>query len=95
MIKNSKDYARYVSKPNFISQKIFSRDFVAIYQIKSVLILDKPVYVGFSILELRKLLMYKFYYEHVKNKFDAEFFFTDTDSLVYEIKVKDAYKKSF
>ena len=79
LTNNSKDYTRYVSKPNFISQKIFSRDFVAIYQIKSVLTLDKPIYVGFSILELSKLLMYKFHYEYVKNKFDAKLLFTDTD----------------
>ena len=95
LINNAKDYARYVGKPNFISQKIFSRDFVAIHQIKSVLILDKPVYVGFSILELSKLLMYKFHYEYVKNKFDAKLLFTDTDSLVYEIKGKDVYEESF
>ena len=95
LINNSKDYARYVSKPNFISQKIFSRDFVAIHQIKSVLTLDKPIYVGFSILELSKLLMYKFHYEYVNNKFDAKLLFTDTDSLAYEIKGKDVYEKSF
>ena len=59
LVNNSKDYARYVSKPNFISQKIFSRDFVAFHQIKSVLILYKPIYAGVSILELSKLLMYK------------------------------------
>ena len=60
LVNNSKDYARYVSKPNFISQKIFSRDFVAFHQIKSVLILYRPIYAGVSILELSKLLMYKF-----------------------------------
>ena len=94
LINNSKDYARYVSKPNFISQKIFSRDFVAIHQIKSVLTLDKPIYVRFSVLGLSKLLMYKFHYEYVKNKFDAKFLLTDTDSLVYEIKREDVYEKS-
>ena len=81
LINNSKDYARYVSKSNFISQKIFSRDFAAIHQIKSVLTLDKPIYMEFSILELSKLLMHKFHYEYVKNKF--------------EIKGKFVYEKSF
>ena len=95
LINNSKDYARYVSKPNFISQKIFSRDFVAIPQIKSVLILDKPIYGKFRILELSNLLIYKFHYEYVKNKFDAKLLFTDTDSLVYEIKGIGVYEKSF
>ena len=49
----------------------------------------------FSILELSKLLMYKFHYEYVKSKFDAKLLFTDTDSLVYEIKGEDVCEKSF
>ena len=95
LIKNSKDYARHVSQPNFISRKIFSRGFVSIHQIKSVLTLDKQIYMRFSILELSKLLMYKFHYEYVKSKFDAKLLFTNTDSLVYEIKGEDVYEKSF
>ena len=51
--------------------------------------------MGFSDLELRKLLMYKFHYEYVKNKFDAKLLFTDTDSLVYEIKGEDVYEVSY
>ena len=51
--------------------------------------------MGFSILELSKLLMCKFHYEYVKNKFDAKLLFTGTDSLVYEIKGDDVYEKSF
>ena len=77
LINNSKDYVRCVSKPNFISQKIFSKSFVDIQRVKPVLILNKPIYVGFNILDWSKLLMYKF---------------TDTDSLVYEIKIEDVYK---
>ena len=57
LIDNSKDYVRCVSKSNFISQKIFSNNFVTVHQIKPVLILNKPIYVGFSILNLSKLLM--------------------------------------
>ena len=68
LINNAKDYVKCVSKPSFISQKIFSKDFVAMHQIKPVLILNKPIYVGFSILDLSKLLMCKFHYEYIKNK---------------------------
>ena len=92
LINNSKDYVRCVSKPNFISQKVFGKTVVAIHQIKLVLILNKPIYVGFSILDLSKLLMYKFHYEYIQNKFNARLLFTDTDSLVYEIKKVDVYE---
>ena len=85
LINNSKDYLRCVSKPNFFSQKIFDKNFIAVHQIKYVLTLNKPIYVGFSILELSRLLMYWFYYDYVCNKYDAKLLFTDTDSLVYEI----------
>ena len=76
-------------------EKIFSKNFVAIHQIKSILTLDKPIYVGFSVVELSKLLMYKFHYEYMKNKFDAKLLLTDTDSLVYEIKGEDVYDVSY
>ena len=49
IINNSKDYLSCVSKPNFVSQKIFSKNFVAVHEIKSVLTLNKPIYFAFSI----------------------------------------------
>ena len=36
--------------------------------------------------------MYGFHYRYIKNKFSAKFLFTDTDSLVYEIKEEDVYE---
>ena len=84
LINNDKDDVKCLSKPSFISQKIFSKYFVAIHKIKPVLIFNKPIYVGFSILDLSKLLMYEFYYKYIKSKFDAKLLLTDTDSLVYE-----------
>ena len=47
-----------------------SKDLVAIYEIKPVLTLDKPIYVGFSILDLIKLLMYDCQYNHIERRFD-------------------------
>ena len=46
------------------------------------------------ILELSKELMYEFHYEYIKNKYgnNSRLLFTDTDSLVYEIKTEDAYE---
>ena len=55
---------------------------------------DKQVYVGFSILDLSKLLMYYFHYKYIKVKFygRSNLSFTDTDSSVYKIETDDVYE---
>ena len=77
---------------SFVSQKIFNKNFIAIHQLKPILTLNKPIYVGFSMLDLSKLFMYEFHYKYIGSKFDAKLLFTDTDSLVDEIKTGDVYK---
>ena len=57
-------------------------------EMKPVLKLNKPIYVGYTVLELSKWLMYDFRYNFIKKHFDVELFFTDTDSLSYEVKSK-------
>ena len=96
LVNYKKVYQRFVNKPNFISQKIFDKNFVAVHCSKTVLTLNKPIYVGFCILELSKLLMYQFHYDYVLKTFnDAKLLFTDTDSLVYEIKNGNVYDQCF
>ena len=92
---NAKDYKNYVNKPSFVSQNVFSKDLVAIHEIKPVLTLYKPIYVGFSILDLSKLFMYDYHYNDIKRKFDAKLLFTYTDSLTYEIKTEYIYEDFF
>ena len=48
LVNNAGDYKKYVRKPSFVSQKMFSKNIVAIYEIKSILTLDKPICIGFS-----------------------------------------------
>ena len=95
LLINEKDFLKYTSKPTHITQKIFDKNYVAILEIKLVLMLNKPVYVGFTVLELSRWLMYDFHYNFIKKHFDAELLFTDTDSLTYEIKSEDIYKEFF
>ena len=91
-VNNKKDFLKYTSKPTYVTHKLFNKNFAAIHEIKPVLILNKPIYVGFTVLDLSKWLMYDFHYNFIKKNFSAELLFTDTDSLTYEIKSEDAYK---
>ena len=68
IVNNEKDYYKHVSKPTFISTKIFDKNYVAIHEIKPILILNKPIYVRFTVLELSKWLMHGFHYNLSKKK---------------------------
>ena len=96
LINDKKVYQRCVNKPNFISQKIFDKKIFAVPCSKTVLTLNKSIYVGFCILELSELLMCQFHYDYVLKTFDnVKLLFTDTDSLVYEIKGGNVYDQCF
>ena len=91
IVNNEKDFLKYI-KSTFISTKIFDKNYAAIHEIKPVLTLNKPIYVGFTVLELSKLLICSFHYSFIKKNFDAELFLTDTESSTCEIKSEDVYK---
>ena len=86
-------FFKYTSKPTYIPHKIFGKDYAAIQEIKPVLILSKPIYVGFSVLDLSKWKMHDFHYNIIKKNFYAELFFTDTDSLTYENVYEEFFKR--
>ena len=46
---NKKDFLEYTSKPAYVTHKLFNKNFAAIYEIKQVLVLNKPIYVGFTV----------------------------------------------
>jgi hypothetical protein len=85
---------KLTGKPTFRSSRILYRDLVLIEMQKCPLILDKPIYVGFSILDISKILLYDFHYSFIIPKFgkNASLLFTDTDSLCYWIKHDDPFK---
>ena len=74
-------------------QKTFHNDLVAIPKSKVTIMLKKPAYVWMYILDLSKVLMYKSHNDYIKNKYsnNSRLLFTDTDSLMHEIKTKDVY----
>ena len=97
LVTNEKQLFRWISRPSFVSAKLFNEDLVAVHKIKETLTLNRPAYVGMCILDLSKTLMYDFHYNYIKDKYGdkAKLLFTDTDSLMYEIETKDVYKDLF
>ena len=89
-----KTIKKFVSKPSFVSPKIFNKNLTAVHRIEKVLTLKKPAYAGLCILNLRNTLMYDFHYNYIKEKYDqkANLLFTDTDSLLYEIETNVVYE---
>ena len=56
--------------------------------------MNKPIYLGLSILEISKTLMYEFWYDYMKPKYnnDIKLCYMDTDSFIINIKTNDFYK---
>ena len=54
LANNEKDFLKYTSKPTHITHKIFDKNYAVIHEIKPLLMLNKPIYVGFNVLELSK-----------------------------------------
>ena len=81
-------------KPNYQHHTIFCENLTAVHMKKVKLYFNKPVYLGMSILDLSKTLMYDFHYNYIKPKYgeNANLLFTDTDSLAYEIQTEDFYR---
>ena len=93
LVDNRKKAAKLTSRPNFERATIFDKNLIAVHMKKTEIYFNKPVYVGQAILDLSKTLMFNFHYTYIKEKYKnkAELLFTDTDSLMYEIKTKDFY----
>ena len=82
---NEKDFLKYTSRPTYISHIKFGKDLVVIHEKKELLTLDKPIYIGATVLELSKLAIFKFYYGFVKKKCENPILLnTDTNSFVFE-----------
>ena len=58
LLNNAEDFLKYTSQPKYITHKIFGKNYATIHEIKLVLILKKPVYVEFIVLDLSKWKMY-------------------------------------
>ena len=94
LVNNKTDFLKYTSRPTHITHKISGKNYAAIHETKPVLKLNKPIYVGFTVLELGKWLMYDFHYNFIKINLMLNCYLL-TDSPTYEIKSDDVYEEFF
>ena len=94
LVNNQKDHSKFASKTSYMPHKIFDNNLVEISKSKIALKLNKTVYIGMCILELRKVLMHEFQYDYIKSKYGnkSKLLFTETNSSMYEIKTEDVYE---
>ena len=94
LVDAGEQFKKLAAKPNYNGRKIFNENLVSVHMKKTSLTMNKPVYLGMSILDLSKIVMYDFHYRYIKKKYGskAKLLFTDTDSLLYEIETEDFYK---
>lgn len=85
---------KYTKLPTFKKEFFITKNLTIIELEKPNIVFDKPIYVGFSILEHSKLHMYKLHYNHFKTilRENAILMYMDTDSLIYEISNVNIYE---
>lgn len=88
---------KFAAKVTYKNHVVFGDNddaIIGVNLLKNKTVLDKPIYVGMSILDLSKTLMYDFHYNTMMKQYnynDVKLLFTDTDSLCYYIKADDIY----
>ena len=85
---------KLVSDPNYHTINYISEDLFIIEMNKTKVKMNKPIYLGLSILDISKILMYEFWYDYMKPKYGnrVKLCYMDTDSFVMNIKTNDFYK---
>ena len=85
---------KLVSEPNYHTTKRFSENLLAIEMKKTKVKMNKPIYLGMSILDISKTLMYKFWYDYFKPRYGdrAKLCYTDTDSFIINIITEDFFE---
>ena len=86
-----KKRSKLVSEPNYYTVNLISEDLSIIEMKKTKVKMNKPIYLGLSILEISKTLMYEFWYDYMKPKYanNVKLCYIDTDSFIINIKTNE------
>ena len=93
LVTTDKKRNKLVSEPNYHTINYISEDLSIIEMNKTKVKKNKPIYLGLSILEISKILMYEFWYDYMKPKYgnNVKLCYMDTDSFIMNIKTEDFY----
>ena len=94
LVTTDKKRSKLVSEPNYHSINLISEDLSITEMKKTKVKMNKPIYLGLSILEISKTLMYEFWYDYMKPKYnnDVKLCYMYTDSFIMNIKTNDFYE---
>ena len=90
LVTDDKKRCKLASMPNYYTTKQFSEKFLAIKIKKTKVKRNMPIYIGFTILEVSKTVMWEFFYDQLKPKYGdkMKLCYTDTDSFIFHTKAK-------
>ena len=90
---NDRQKKKLVSEPNYHTINLISEDLSIIEMKKTKVKMNKPIYLGLSILEISKTLMYEFWYDYMKPKYanNVKLCYMDTDSFIMNVKTNGLY----
>lgn len=95
LVTTQKKFDDNVCKPTLKSVKVYNKALAGLEMLRPIVVLNRPVYVGFTVLEFAKLFMFEFHELMTKKIYkreDIRLLFTDTDSFLYAIKTENLYE---
>ena len=94
LVTTDKKRSKLVSEPNCHTMNYISKDLSIIEMQRTKVKMDKPIYLGLSILEISKLLMYEFCNDYMKPKYgdNVKLCYMDTDGFIMNIKTENFCK---
>ena len=94
IVTTNKQRNKYASEPNYHTTKQTSKNLLIMEMKKTEVKMNKPILLGQAVLDISKTLMYEFWYDNIKPKYEdkVRLCYMDTDSLVIYVETEDFYK---
>ena len=94
LVTTEEQRSKLVSEPNYHTEKHFTENLLGIEMKKTKVKMNKPLYLGITILDISKIFMYKFWYDYIKPKYGdrAKLYYLDTDSFIIHIFTENFFE---